>query len=63
MATGGAIDHEGEKNGESSAGQVQVLNNLEWFKEIGFLEFLRDVGKLAKVNTMISRDRCDKILL
>lgn len=39
-------------------GSVKVLNNYDWFKGVSFLDFLRDVGKLAKVNTMISRDRC-----
>lgn len=35
-----------------------VVNNITWFREMGMLEFLRTVGKHAKVNTMLSRDRC-----
>jgi tyrosyl-tRNA synthetase len=38
-------------------GSVEVLNNLDWFKGISFLEFLRTVGKEARVNVMLSRDR------
>lgn len=34
-----------------------ILNNIEWFRGIGLLEFLRTVGKHAKVNVMIGRDR------
>ena len=28
----------------------------EWFQGVGLLEFLRDVGKYARVGTMLSRD-------
>lgn len=28
----------------------------DWFKEVGLLSFLRDVGKFARVGTMLSRD-------
>lgn len=38
-------------------GTVKVVNNHDWLKQISFLDFLRDVGKLAKVSTMIARDR------
>ncbi|KDQ21806.1 hypothetical protein BOTBODRAFT_99200 [Botryobasidium botryosum FD-172 SS1] len=34
----------------------KVLNNLEWLGGMGFLEFLRTVGKHAKVNVMLTRD-------
>ncbi|KAF8313456.1 hypothetical protein DL93DRAFT_2202917 [Clavulina sp. PMI_390] len=34
-----------------------VLNNIEWFQGMGLLEFLRTVGKHARVNVMIGRDR------
>ncbi|GFZ51647.1 hypothetical protein JCM24511_09414 [Saitozyma sp. JCM 24511] len=37
-------------------GGVKVLNNLDWFRDVSFLDFLRTVGKLAKVNVMLSRD-------
>ncbi|RXK39163.1 tyrosine-tRNA ligase [Tremella mesenterica] len=41
----------------SEYGKVEVLNNLDWFKDIRFLEFLSDVGKLARVNIMLARER------
>lgn len=41
---------------DASAGSVTVVNNHDWHKDVTFLDFLRDVGKLAKVNTMIARD-------
>eukprot|EP00242_Pyramimonas_sp_CCMP2087_P001523 CAMPEP_0198226724 /NCGR_PEP_ID=MMETSP1445-20131203/106349_1 /TAXON_ID=36898 /ORGANISM="Pyramimonas sp., Strain CCMP2087" /LENGTH=383 /DNA_ID=CAMNT_0043906595 /DNA_START=140 /DNA_END=1287 /DNA_ORIENTATION=- len=33
-----------------------LLNNLEWFAGMGFLEFLRDVGKFARMGTMLNKD-------
>ena len=39
--------------GDNSA---QIVNNYDWFKEIGFLEFIRDVGKHITVNYMMSKD-------
>jgi len=35
---------------------VRVLNNQDWFKDFSFLDFLRDVGKFARVNVMLTRD-------
>ncbi|EEH55802.1 uncharacterized protein MICPUCDRAFT_2459, partial [Micromonas pusilla CCMP1545] len=35
---------------------ARVLNNLDWFGGMGFLEFLRDVGKYARVGTMVAKD-------
>ena len=39
--------------GENSA---EMVNNYDWFKEIGFLDFLREVGKYLTVNYMMSKD-------
>ncbi|GIV38441.1 MAG: tyrosine--tRNA ligase [Thermonema sp.] len=39
--------------GECSA---ELLNNYDWFKAIGFLQFLRDVGKHITVNYMMAKD-------
>lgn len=39
--------------GDNSA---QIVNNYDWFKNIGFLEFIRDVGKHITVNYMMSKD-------
>lgn len=33
-----------------------LLDNHDWLSELGFLEFLRDVGKHFSVNAMIARD-------
>lgn len=33
-----------------------VVNNHDWVGPISFLDFLRDVGKYARVNTMIAKD-------
>lgn len=38
-------------------GGVKVLNNLDWFQGVSLLEFLRTVGKMARVSTMLARDR------
>ncbi|UOR06936.1 tyrosine--tRNA ligase [Hymenobacter aerilatus] len=35
---------------------ARVVNNYDWFKEIGFLQFLRDVGKHLTVNYMMAKD-------
>ncbi len=34
-----------------------VMNNIEWFKTLGVLEFLRVAGATARVNSMIARER------
>jgi tyrosyl-tRNA synthetase len=39
--------------GENSA---EMVNNYDWFKEIGFLQFLREVGKYLTVNYMMGKD-------
>ncbi|KAI0316255.1 hypothetical protein OF83DRAFT_1127987 [Amylostereum chailletii] len=33
-----------------------VRNNIEWFDTMGMLEFLRDVGTNARVNSMLARE-------
>ena len=40
-----------------------VMNNIEWFKNLGVLEFMRVVGTTARVNSMIARERQDLINL
>lgn len=35
---------------------VEIVDNYDWFKNIGYLEFLRDVGKHVPMRTMLSRD-------
>jgi tyrosyl-tRNA synthetase len=33
-----------------------IVNNYDWFKEFGFLEFIRDVGKHMSINYMMAKD-------
>jgi tyrosyl-tRNA synthetase len=40
-------------SGKSAA---EIVNNYDWFKDVSFLGFLRDVGKHLTVNYMIAKD-------
>jgi tyrosyl-tRNA synthetase len=40
----------------SGSHAAQLVNNLDWLRPIGFLEFLRDVGKHFTVNYMMAKD-------
>lgn len=40
-------------SGENAA---EIANNYDWFKDIGFLDFIRDVGKHISVNYMMAKD-------
>jgi len=35
---------------------AEIVNNYDWFKGMGFLEFLRDAGKHLSVNYMLAKD-------
>lgn len=37
-----------------------LVNNYDWFKEISFIGFLRDIGKLLTVNYMMAKDSVKK---
>jgi tyrosyl-tRNA synthetase len=43
---------------DTSPGKYQAIvrNNYEWFKDFGFLDFLRDVGKHMTINYMTAKD-------
>jgi tyrosyl-tRNA synthetase len=45
--------------GKASNG-AELVNNHDWFKGIGFLDFLRDVGKHLTVNSMMAKDSVKK---
>ncbi|KAF9433600.1 tyrosyl-tRNA synthetase [Entomortierella beljakovae] len=48
-----------EKRGYSiqgTGGHVKVVNNKTWFGKLSALDFLGDVGRYARVGTMIARD-------
>lgn len=37
-----------------------LVNNYDWMKEMGFLEFIRDIGKHITVNYMMAKDSVKK---
>ena len=37
-----------------------MVNNYDWMKGIGFLDFIRDIGKLITVNYMMAKDSVKK---
>ena len=37
-------------------GNVELVNNYDWFKDISWIDFLRDVGKYINVNYMLAKD-------
>jgi tyrosyl-tRNA synthetase len=39
---------------------AEMVNNYDWFKEISFIHFLRDVGKHLTVNYMMAKDSVKK---
>lgn len=41
---------------------AEMINNYDWFKEMSFLQFIRDVGKHITVNYMMSKDSVRKRL-
>jgi tyrosyl-tRNA synthetase len=41
---------------DSPTNPARLVNNYDWFKGFGFLDFLRDVGKYLTVNYMLSKD-------
>lgn len=49
------LDFEGDNAAE-------IVNNADWFGKMGFLEFLRDAGKLLTVNYMMAKDSVQKRL-
>jgi tyrosyl-tRNA synthetase len=39
---------------------AELVNNYDWFREMAFLDFIRDVGKHISVNYMLSKDSVRK---
>ena len=37
-------------------GNVELVNNYDWFKDISWIDFLRDTGKYINVNYMLNKD-------
>src|SRR5678816_437855 len=44
----------------SNPSAALMVNNFDWFKDISFIHFLRDVGKHITVNYMMSKDSVRK---
>ena len=40
----------------SADNSAEMVNNYDWFKDMSFLDFIRDVGKHISVNYMLSKD-------
>ncbi len=47
---------------EKKINTAELVNNYDWFKELGFLYFIRDVGKHITVNYMMAKDSVKKRL-
>ena len=41
---------------ESGENAAEMVNNYDWFKEMNFLDFIRDIGKHMSVNYMMAKD-------
>jgi len=37
-------------------GNVEIVNNYDWFKDISWIDFLRDTGKYININYMLNKD-------
>jgi len=46
----------------SNPNVAEIANNYDWFKEMSFLNFIRDVGKHITVNYMMAKDSVKKRL-
>lgn len=40
----------------SKINAAEIVNNYDWFKNISFLDFIRDVGKHISINYMLAKD-------
>lgn len=45
---------------QSKPNAAVMVNNYDWFKDISFIHFLRDVGKFITVNYMMAKDSVKK---
>jgi tyrosyl-tRNA synthetase len=42
------------------SGKASLVNNADWFRELRFLDFIRDIGKHLTVNYMMAKDSVQK---
>lgn len=40
----------------SAPNSALIVNNYDWFREFGFLDFIRDIGKHISINYMLAKD-------
>lgn len=43
-------------NFDEGDNRAEIVNNYDWFKDIGFIDFLREAGKHLPVNYMMAKD-------
>jgi len=48
---------------EAEGNAAEMVNNYDWFKDISFLDFLRDVGKYIPINYMMAKESVKKRLV
>ena len=41
---------------DCGANSAEVVNNYDWFKNLNFLDFIRDIGKHISINYMMAKD-------
>ncbi len=49
-------------NFDSGENAAEMVNNYDWFKELSFLDFLREAGQHITVNYMVAKDSVKKRL-
>ena len=47
-------------NNAVGSGKITILDNYQWFKDVNYLEFLRDYGKAFKMGVMTRRESIKK---
>jgi tyrosyl-tRNA synthetase len=47
---------------DCGSNSAEMVNNYDWFKDMSFLDFIRDVGKHMSVNYMMAKDSVKKRL-
>ncbi|PIN09525.1 Tyrosyl-tRNA synthetase [Handroanthus impetiginosus] len=50
------------RGSSTSSSSVTILNNYDWWKDVKLLDFLRDVGRFARVGAMMSKESVRKRL-
>ncbi|KAJ1535190.1 tyrosyl-tRNA synthetase, partial [Cladochytrium tenue] len=63
-AVGAAGKDKVEEGGVPAAeeGGVEVVDNLDWYRELSLLDFLSDVGRYARVGAMVAKESVKKRL-